>query len=243
MAANFSLTSAFSSNDFYMSIPKTSACIFGTITNAICIAVFLSPKMKHESFNYMLAQSVSNFIYLSSLSFQLLYFCSIDAIRQSLAIQLYFVIVFYYLTSVLAIFYILVEIWISFQRYLMLKNKKFLENISYNKIIALVAFFSFIFYTPAFFLYRIFPINVFNNSTQTIQTYYSNEKSEFGQSVAGKMLYISLEILRIFFNSILLPFINVLLMIECKKKELKRTTLIAKYSVASIRKKIYTYFN
>ena len=169
----------FSATFFYAAIPKSVACIFGSITNAICIAVFLSPKMKDISFKYMLAQSISDFIYLFALSFQLLYYCSINKIRQSLPIQLFIITVDDYVTSALAIFYILVEIWISFQRYLILKNKKLLENVSYKRIISFFAVFSFIYYFPAIFLHKVVTVSIFNNSTQKNQTFYFTEKTKF----------------------------------------------------------------
>ncbi len=59
----------FANLEFFVSIPGTVACVFGTITNAFCIAVFLKMQ-ENVIFKYMLAQSISDFFYLSLLSFQ-----------------------------------------------------------------------------------------------------------------------------------------------------------------------------
>ena len=91
MTTNTAGIPEFSAFDY---IPRTMACIFGTITNAICIAVFLNPKMKDISFKYMLAQSVSD-LYLFLLLFSPLYFCLTNEI--SFAVQLYFMILDNYL--------------------------------------------------------------------------------------------------------------------------------------------------
>ena len=67
----------------------------------------------------------------------------------------------------LAIFFILTEICISFQRYLMLRNKKLMKNVSYKRIIVLIAFVSIVYYFPNFFLNKLVSAEVFNNSSQT----------------------------------------------------------------------------
>ncbi len=234
MATNSTNTSAFLMEYFYLSISRTVLCLFSTITNGICIAVFLSPKLKDVSFKYMLAQSISDFIYSFSLSFQILYFFPIDKVRFSLASQLYSIAIFSIVTSALAIFYILIAIWISLQRYLLFKNKKLLENISYRKIISFLLLLSFFYYFPAIFQNRIVIIN--NNSTQSNDTFFSTEETDFAKSSMGKILYIFLEGLRIFLNSMLLPFINVLTMIESKKRLRKKYELQAKNNIQSIKR-------
>ena len=230
MTTNSTIIPAILITDFYFSIVKTAVCIFSTITNAICIAVFLSPKMKDISFKYMLAQSISDFVYSFSLSFQILYYCPIDQIRLSLANQLYFLIIPWIVTSALAIFYILVAIWISLRSYLIFKNKKCLENISHKKIISFLLLFSFIYYFPAIFQNKIVPVNILNNSTKANETFYVSRKTDFANSIIGKTVYTFLEALRIFLNSIMLPFINVLILIESKNRFKKKFQLQAKHT-------------
>ncbi len=120
------------------------------------------------------------------------------------------------------------------QRYLLFKNKKLLENISYRKIISFILLLSFLYYFPAIFQNRIVIIN--NNSTQSNDTFFSTEETDFAKSSMGKILYIFLEGLRIFLNSMLLPFINVLTMIESKKRLRKKYELQAKNNIQSIKR-------
>ena len=147
--------------DFSVSLVKLSACVLGTITNALCIAVFLSPKMKDISFKYMLAQSISDFIYLFSLSFQLIEFSAKDSITTSLLFQIYSVVIDAVFTSFLGIFYVFVEVLISIQRYFIMKNKAFLSRVSHKKLIAFLAALSIVYYIPCMFLYQIETINLF----------------------------------------------------------------------------------
>ena len=119
--------------DFYFAMPATISCVFGTLTNAICIVVFF--KMKGSvTFKYMLAQSISDFIYLSCLSFILISFSLDYSIRLNLATQIYCYLIRDNLASVLGIFYVFVEAWICLQRYSILRKKSLLENISGNFI-------------------------------------------------------------------------------------------------------------
>ena len=229
--SNSSQIPAFSNNDFIMSLAKSAACMFGAISNAICVAVFLSPKLKDVSFKYMLAHSISDLIYMGSLTFQFLINYPLDNIRLHLAVHLYNIILYTFFTSILAIFSILVEIWISFQRYFMIKKIKYFANISYTKGISTLTFISFVYYFLSAFIYKIVSIDVYDYSTKTNKTFFILEKTYFAQSAAGKILFIFLEILRIFFNSILLSIINVLFMVEFKKISLKRAQLRAKYNL------------
>jgi len=156
------------SSECFLNLPESIACVFGTFTNGICIVVFLHPKMKDESFRYMLAQSISDFIYSSVLSFQPLLYCPASEIRKKYILQLYFIVLVHIFTSILGIFYIFVETWISLQRYLMLKKKKFLEKVSYKTKILLFGLASFIFYFIKFFSYKITSKTIFNNYTHCL---------------------------------------------------------------------------
>ena len=203
---------------FFLNLPRTVVCIFGTITNSLCIAVFLSPKMKDISFKYMLAQSVSDFIYLFSLSFQLIEFSTENSITTSLLFQIYSVVIDAVFTSFLGIFYVFVEVLISIQRYFIMKNKTFLSRVSHNKVIAFLAALSIVYYIPCMFLYQIETINLFNNSTSKYETTYSYSKTSFFNSSPGKIIVSFLEFFRIFLNSVFLSVVNILTMIEFKKR-------------------------
>jgi hypothetical protein len=52
-----------------------SICVFGLVTNLINIAVFLNPQMKDFSFKYMLASSLSDFLYLGLGSYSFMDLC------------------------------------------------------------------------------------------------------------------------------------------------------------------------
>ena len=223
-------TASYSSSEFYFSLSRTIAHTLGILTNGICVAVFLNPKMKDISFKYMLTQSINDCIYFSILAFNLLSVCSIDEVRTSLGIYLYFMIS-YLVSSILAIFYIFIEIWLSLNRYLMLKNKKSLDKLfSFKKTLFFIAILSFIYYFPQAFLYEI---KSSKNFTLTNKTIYSHEHSTFSKTNFGQILFIFLEVLRIFMNSLLVPFINILFMIEHRKRSNKKAEIRAKYNVAS----------
>ena len=225
-------TASYSSAEFYFSLSKTIVNTFGILTNGICVVVFFNSKMKDISFKYMLTQSINDCIYFSILAFNFLNVCSIDEVRTSLGIHLYFIIS-NLVSSILAIFYIFIEIWLSLNRYLMLKNKKSLDKLfSFKKTLFFLAILSFIYYFPQAFLYEI---KSNTNSTSTNKTIYFHEHSTFSKTNFGKILFIFLEVLRIFLNSLLVPFINILFMIEYRKRSKKKAEIRAKYNLASIK--------
>jgi hypothetical protein len=212
MATDSTEIPEFSSTEFIVSIPCTLTCVFGAITNAICMAVF--HKMKENvTFKYMLAQSACDFVYLSLLSFQSIEYTSDDSIRQSLATQLYVYLIRDVLTSFLGIFYVFVETWICLQRYMILRKKSFLENMSFTRIIVCISVSSIIYYLPKFFRYEIFSTIESDNSTLI----YNHRETSFTKSTVGKCLFTFLECFRIALNSILVPLINILILIEIKK--------------------------
>jgi hypothetical protein len=113
----------------------------------------------------------------------------------------------------------------------MLKNKKSLDKVfSFKKTLFFLAIMSFIYYFPQAFL---FEIKSNKNSTLKNKTIYSHEYSTFSKTSFGQILFIFLEVLRIFLNSLLVPFINILFMIEYRKRSKKKAEIRAKYNVAS----------
>ena len=224
----------FANIEFFVSIPCTVACVFGTITNAICIAVFLKMQ-ENVTFKYMLAQSISDFFYLSLLAFQSIEYSLDDSVRLSLPTQIYVYLVRDILTSFLGIFYVLVETWICLQRYSILRKKSFLEEISFKRIISSISLLSIVYYLPKFFRYEIYSTQTANNSTLI----FNHRETNFTQSTSGKALFSFLECLRIFLNSILVPVTDILIMIEIKKILRKKAEQRTRFS--EISKKIFKH--
>ena len=209
-----------------INLPRTFTSFFGIITNILCIIVFVNPKMKDKSFNYMLANSICDCLYLTILIFQLVEFCGDCPIAKKFATQIYIIYFDSFLTASLALFFIFVEIWIATQRYFLIRNKPFLQNISHLKVLPIIAFISLVYYLPLLFRYDI--LTKFDHNTN--KTYYGTKNSDFTNTV-GKLVYTVLALIRIFFNSILLSIVNILILIEFKRMSQNKSKMIkSKYA-------------
>ena len=212
-------------SNLFQNIPATLFCIFGTVTNLINIIVFLNPKLKNFQFKYLLSSSVCDIFYLGLLSFQLVVMCNECEISKTYLTQLYAIIVDFYLTSGLALAFILIEIWISLQRYLMLKNKVcFLNRIAWPWIVTILALVSFLLYLPILFRYSIIEQENFNNQTHQYKTTYSLKPTNFAESF-GKKIFVGLGLLRILLNTFVLSAVNLLVLNEFKKNFNKKIRL------------------
>jgi hypothetical protein len=133
-------------------------CIFGCITNAINISVFMNSKFKDKIFDYLLLMSMSEFIYLLLIIFMAIPFAIYGSIDSGKFTMYYKFYVDDYFTSCLAIFNLFIEISISFHRYLIVSNKKFcslLRNRSPYLVSFILFTISIIFYSPEVILREI----------------------------------------------------------------------------------------
>ena len=185
-------------------------CTFGIITNGLNISVFLHSKMKDISFKYMLAISASNVLYNFLLLYGYIIYCEDCDLNKSFGTQVFKIIVNNHLASCLAIFSNLIEIYLSLQRYFILKNKKTLQAISFKQVLLLLSLISLVYYIPALFCYDIVKKEIYSfNQTLANSTIYATELNVFSRSLFGKSLTISLLSLRIFLSSVLLSLINI----------------------------------
>ena len=120
---------------------------------SICvnITVFLNSEMKDFSFKYMLASSFADFLYLGLSTFSFIGLCNDCALHNNFLTQVYQIWIGDYLTSCLAIFSIFVEITLSVNRYLILKNRKNIKKINHVLVIFFLFLLSLGYYLPILF--------------------------------------------------------------------------------------------
>ena len=209
-------TFSWSSRWGYLILP--SICVFGFITNLTNIAVFLNPKMKDVSFKYLLAISISDFLYVCLLSYSYIEICTECPFYNLYSTQFYLFYIKQYLTSCLAIFCILTDITLSLLRYLVLKNKTYLKSVNYFKIIGFIILISLIYYTPLLFFKNIISINQSMNSTTEVIDAYILKRNSLGLSLYGTVTPIILQTIRIILAMIFLFGINIMNVIEFRKR-------------------------
>lgn len=192
----------------------------GIVTNIINIAVFVNPRLKDDSYKYMLTNSVTNFFYLT-ITFigVLLYNCTYCPSSQTYASVVFSIGLIFYVSSCLAIFRIVVEIALSVRTYLILTNKNY-ERISYRQIIPILFVISMLYYGQQPFIYDI--VELRGPSGQVL---YGSRTNLFGNSSFAKILVIVQFSVRIFLAVVVLSTVNSLNVFEFKKLHAQRNLM------------------
>lgn len=213
---------SWSNNWQYLILPQIN--IFGVITNVINVIVFLNPKLEDPTFKYMLATSVSDIVYLVLTTWNIFKYCSECPLYSSFITQVYLIYLNDYLTSSLALFNILVDILISFQRYSILINKAHCLNVPCKWMLLILLTISLAYYFPLVFFKDILVISnttVSNTSNEYIVKYAAT-KNKLGVSDVGRILPIAMTVGRIFLGVIVLTLINILNAYEFRKRFSKK---------------------
>ena len=200
----------------YLVLP--SLAIFGFFTNLTNIAVLLNPKMKDISFKYMLATSFGDLFYLFLCSYAFVYICPDCPLRNTYLTQIAIIYSSDYLTSVLAIFCVFVDIFLSFLRYSVLKNQKYLLSLRSYLVIGFLFLISLIYYLPVLFFKKIIPIQQQNNTTTDDYPEFKVVKTSLGSSLYGQITPIILSVIRLVLTMLVLTAINILNMNEFRKR-------------------------
>jgi hypothetical protein len=207
--------------------------LLGMLTSFVCICIFIQKpilKSKSSTFKYLLAMSANDFVYMLCLIVWIIlskFTCIINknmhtphGLECSHFTLVYHIFISSYLTSAMALFDILLEIYLTLDRLFVIMNKKFPFKCSTTmSLIASLATFSLIFYSPILFLNRIAII-------QNEEKYSILEYTEFGKSKLGKSVPIILSLFRFFLVSIVLLILNVITIVEFKFFHTKKNCII-----------------
>jgi hypothetical protein len=202
--------------------------LLGTISHIINIAVLLSLELKDISYKFMLANSVNNTFYLLLCGINVLFLCKDGCEKRDLPLMLiiFFLVIEEYLTSCMAVFNLLILIFLSLQRTFIVLNKSLLQNISAIKSILIFSLISLIFYSPILTIQRIELSNQNATSNNITSILYSTVPTEFGSSAFGKQVRTILNSLRIFTATVLLTIANLINFIAFKRYFDKRKKMI-----------------
>lgn len=193
-----------------MQLALSTICIFGFLTNLTNIVVLMNHRIKNISFKYLLATSSSDLFYLS-----LSIYCPENT---SYFTQVYFIYIGHYFTSCLAIFNIFTDITLSLICYSVLKNKTYLQSLNYYLVIGCLFLLSLVYYSPVLFFFKIQQIIVQQNDTLSSPDGYRVINNSFGSSIYGKIIPTILSSIRIILAMFVLTSINIMNIIEFRKR-------------------------
>ena len=204
----------------YMNIVITG---FGTFTNSLNVLVLLSPKLVVDvRYKYMLWKSVTNLVYvLLSLLNELLLNCQSCPHSSTYASMVYSITVSYYLCGCLALFRILIEVYISAYTFCILNNRN--NPTRWNRIPQKFILVGLLIISLIFFLFRPFAMK----ATLVSPGHYILLYNSFGMSSAYRFISICLMLVKLLLVTLLLTSINVLNSFRLKEwvKSRRRTAI------------------
>ena len=192
---------------------RIAIAFFGILVNVINIIIFLSPKLKDITYVYMLANSITNVLYLAlSLSGVFFYYCSNCPSSQSYLSALLSIILTFYVLDCLKLLHTILQVIISIRIYLTLLNKKHKAD-SYKKILIISVVLSLVFFAQEPFSFKID-----TGVNQKGDIVYFTNLSSFGDSTAGDCFFLIQFGIRILLAVFVLTAINILNVIEFRKR-------------------------
>jgi hypothetical protein len=145
---------------------------FGTITNLINIIIFASKELRGANlYRYMLIFSIADFFYVAQIIFIFLprcaSYCSTD-IGNSLIGRIYNLYSWDYMTTVLAIFMVFVEIAMTTSRLIIVANFKMFRNVNAYIVCAVLFIVSIFYYSVNIITKTIKPVAGTNHTKYRI---------------------------------------------------------------------------
>jgi hypothetical protein len=142
---------SWSNNWQYLLLPQIN--VFGLVTNILNACVFLDRRMEDATFKYMLATSLNDILYLIFTSWNINKYCTQCPLYSAYVTQIYLIWLNDWFTSSQALFNILIDIFISLQRYFILLNKPFFQMNAMNHylVILVISIISMLYYLPLVF--------------------------------------------------------------------------------------------
>lgn len=206
---------SFSWSNYWYYLLFPSICSFGVLTNLINIVVFSNSKMRDPSFIYLLAISIGDLFYLVLEIYGYNELCTECPLYKTYFTQLFSIYIDDFLTSSLAIFCIMVDIALSIQRYMTLLNKRCFQSINHRLIITILGIIALLYYLPVAFFKDIVKLDSLNG---TLTEEFIAVKNELGMSTYGRVTPILLATIRMFLGIFVLTGINILNLVEFRKR-------------------------
>ncbi len=200
----------------------------GIMGHIINIAILIAPELKDISYKFMLANSVNNAFYLLLCGIYDFILCQkvCERNEKPLGLLIFLMIIREYFSSCMAVFNLLIQIFLSIQRIFLVTNKRFFQNISVIKSVSILAFVSLVFYSPILTIQKIELSQSNTTLNHSESRLYSIVKTDFGSTAFGEHVRTIVSSFRIFLATVLLTIVNTINFIAFKRYFNKRKKLI-----------------
>nr|QVK45842.1 G protein-coupled receptor [Proales similis] len=165
--------------------------LLGIFTNLVCVVVFRKMKRIHKTYTLLMVVSLVDCFYLALGC--AIFVARVDhiSVSGSYGAALFDWFSEHFLTSTFALYNILIEWAISLRRYLSLCNSKLALYLKNRYIITGAYLIALLVYSPILFAYKIDSVDNYSN-----RSWYSLERTEFGQSTLFAVITIGLSLIR-----------------------------------------------
>jgi hypothetical protein len=196
---DFKPLAEFSSTDYEVSI----TCSFSALTSLFNIIVFSHPNLKDPTFKILLLVSLVDFCYMTLVMYNGTVAAKCDQSpilcgeQGQIAGYMGILIVNNYFNSCLAIFNIMMEIYLSVNRLLLIQNITLIKDVTVRTVGPIFGSLALIYYLPSLFANRLDKtgkVYVYRNQTFVD---YALVLTEFGSSPVGQWVTSAIQILRI----------------------------------------------
>ncbi|CAF1012232.1 unnamed protein product [Brachionus calyciflorus] len=201
-------------NEYLFSI----LCFLGSITSLINIFIFYKIRLKDQIFKYYLTTSIIDFGYTLILGLNSIVNCgtSCKERTESLVGKFYELILCEYLTSSFAITGILIDLFVSVQRLLVVVSNPVLTYLNPSFVVIVLITAGLFYYIPVLFVKKISEIG---------PKVYKLQYTQFGNSEFGKVVPIFLSSIRLILASVILFIINLFTLFQLTKR-IKKESIV-----------------
>ena len=190
--------------------------LVGIFTNTICILLFFSStKLKHTSYKFMTAKSISNLVYfIIAFETEILTFCVNCGWSSSYLAAFNYCYIYIFFSGCLYFYTITIDVVLSVYTYSILVNKSWPGKYTYLVICVTLFFVSIAFYgqKPLVFMVQQVP-----NTDRYYYTY-----SSFALSWTNKTLQIAQSFIKIILSVIVVSLVNIINVVTFTRRFKKR---------------------
>lgn len=199
---------------------------FGFIANIINVCVFLNTQLADTTYKYMLANAITNLIYLLfSLVSVFVYYCTECPSSQTYFTAYLGIALANYTLDSLKLMHVLLQITISLRILGILLNRPIVKGISDKFVLVLLTIISVVYFLQEPFSYEIYAVK-----NQYDEIVYTTRFNQLGNSDLSKYIVLAQFVVRIFLAVFVLSFINTLNLIEFYKRLQNKRSLFKRTS-------------
>jgi hypothetical protein len=194
--------------------------VIGFFFNIICLAVLLHPKLKGDTYKYLIFKTLAHLYSQTATGMSPYGICSFCPISQTLGAQIFMIYFLIFLANTFFTYAALIEIVLAYERLLMFKqNSKWLIKLNLKLTLTIIVISGLIVNIPYLFAYRV---------AETSLGRFRWVFTEFGSSSFFRIYVIVLTIIQNCFPIFTLFTLNILVTIEFRNYLNRKSRLTRK---------------